>query len=97
MAKSRNLEDCLAALAELRASPAAAATREALRAAIADRTNLVAARAATIVGDCQIGGLEDELSTAFTHFMQHPSKSDKGCVAKAAIWSGSAPRRMSSS
>jgi HEAT repeat protein len=53
--------------------------------ALASRSNLVAAKAARIIGDAQWGELTGELATAFDRFLKRGAELDKGCVAMNAI------------
>src|SRR6516164_7820367 len=85
MAKARSLEDKLAKVRALRtASPSPQRSQE-LRAALADRSNFVAAEAAEIVGKAQLGELAADLVAAFDHFLEDPAETDKLCKAKIAI------------
>ena len=85
MAKSHKLEDALDRLARVRDDPTSPESLAALRAGLADRSAHVAAKAAQIIGEAEIGGLAPELVTAFERFLVNPVKADPGCVAKAAI------------
>ena len=85
MAKARALEERLAALSELRSDPTSSTAIEKLRKALASKVSHLVAKAAQIVGESEIDQLIPELVDAFDRFMTHPTKSDKGCGAKAAI------------
>jgi HEAT repeat protein len=85
MNKTQRLEDRLAALSALRADPTSEETLAALRRALASKANLVAGRAAEIAGEFLISELEPDLVEAFDRFMNNPTKTDPGCVAKTAI------------
>ena len=76
----RKLEDIDA----LRTAPEESA-REQLRAALKDRSNYVAAKAAKIAGERQFNSLVPDLLAAFERFMKDPVKSDPQCWAKNAI------------
>lgn len=85
MAKSRKLEDALERLARARAEPTSPESLAELRRALADKSSHVAARAAQIAGEAEIGALVPEMVAAFDRFLLTPAKSDPGCNAKAAI------------
>ena len=85
MPKSRRIEDALAALNQLRAAPTSDAALAQLRKALAGKSSHVAAKAAQIAGESEIGALVPDLVAAFERFMQNPVKSDPNCSAKAAI------------
>src|SRR5215468_5456840 len=53
--------------------------------ALSGKSNLVAAKAARIIGDAQWIDLRDALATAFTRFLPHGPALDKGCKASVAI------------
>ncbi len=53
--------------------------------ALASKSNLVAAKAARIIGDARWAELMDDLATAFHRFVKRGSELDKGCVAMTAI------------
>ncbi len=85
MAKARPIEDRLAELKALAAPGKTEAVVAAVRGAIADKNNLIAARGATIAGELKIESLVKELVAAFERFMADGGKADKGCAAKTAI------------
>jgi len=85
MARSRRLEDRLAALERLRTDPTSETSRTALHKALSTKTNVVVARAAEMVGDYQLTPLEPSLIAAFHRFMLNAAKTDPGCLAKLAI------------
>lgn len=76
------------ALAELHAlcasSLASSAARDALRKALSNKTNLIAAKAAEIAGEHRVMDLADDVAAMFRRFMPNASKADKGCVGKTA-------------
>jgi HEAT repeat protein len=53
--------------------------------ALAGKSNLVAAKAARIIGDAQWSDLKYELTTAFARFLRQGASLDKGCKATVAI------------
>ncbi|MCX5659570.1 MAG: HEAT repeat domain-containing protein [Planctomycetota bacterium] len=80
MAKSLSLEEKLAALNSLDCT----AALEPLRAALRDKSNLVAGKAAELAGRWELAELAPDLASTFARFMANPGKTDKGCRAKAA-------------
>jgi HEAT repeat protein len=82
--RGRPLEDVLAALRRVRESPQAPESVEALRAALRGPSSHAAARAARLVAELGVRGLEAELQAAFARFIERPEK-DPGCTAKAAV------------
>src|SRR5262245_52163521 len=85
MAKARGTEAKLARLKALRSDPPAPEHVEELRAALADKSNLVAAEAAEIAGERGMLEFAAELVAAFDRFMVEPEETDKLCRAKLAI------------
>lgn len=85
MAARASLEDKLAALRELRGQTLTAEQKAELRKHIGDRSNLVVAAAAAIVGENSLVELSKDLEAAFDHFLVNPVKDDKLCRAKTAI------------
>jgi len=84
MPGKRKFEEQLAALDALRQLPPEAAI-EPLRKALANRNNLVAAKAADLIRHFQLTQLTPELLTAFDRFFEDPVKTDPQCWAKNAI------------
>ena len=80
--KRATLEQEQAALARAAADPRA--HLEEVRAALGSRRSLVAARAAHLVKQHALDGLEAELQAAFLRFLDDPVKSDPSCAAKLA-------------
>lgn len=76
------LEDKLAALAALDLSADAAIP--VLRHALADKSNLLAGKAARLIGRGRLCSLATDLETAFRRFLVN-STTDKGCQAKLPI------------
>lgn len=85
MAKRASLDDKLAAVRLLRDQPVSPSLVAALRKAIADRSNSLAAAAAEIAGDRRLIELAPDLETAFGRFLVDPLTTDKLCRAKTAI------------
>ncbi len=56
-----------------------------LKKAVEGADNIVAAKAARIVGKLEITELAGPLADAFYRFLKDPVKKDKGCIAKEAI------------
>jgi HEAT repeat protein len=75
------VEEALDALSELRRQPDSAQ----LRAFLANRSNLVVAKAAKIAGELRIIELVPDLAAAFHRLMANPAKLDKGCAGTSAI------------
>ncbi|MBL8797437.1 MAG: HEAT repeat domain-containing protein [Planctomycetia bacterium] len=85
MAKARGLDARLERLRALRQEPASPEHVAELRKALADKSNLVAAEAAEIVGARLLAELTPDLVAAFDRFMVDPAETDKLCRAKLAI------------
>lgn len=84
MAK-RLIERKLQALEDLRHAPDDAQKLQALRKALSDRSNFVAAKAATIAGQCHSRELVPELLRNYERFFPEPLQTDPQCIAKIAI------------
>jgi HEAT repeat protein len=85
MPKPRSLEAKLARLKALRLEPFSVESVTELRAAVNDKSNLVVADAAEIIGERLLKELEPELIAAFDRFLIDPEETDKLCAAKLAI------------
>jgi HEAT repeat protein len=85
MATRESLDDKLAALRALRGQVLTPDQRDQLRKRLGDRSNLVVAAAATLVGENALVELARELETAFDRFLVNPLKDDKLCRAQIAI------------
>ena len=89
MSARGDLEATLARLAVVRADPLSPAAADELRRALGNRSNLIVARAAEIVGEWELPGYVPELVTAFDWFMGSESASairrDHTCAAKLAL------------
>jgi HEAT repeat protein len=83
MAKSDPVADALAKLKSL--DPSSPEATAELAKALQSKSNLVSARAATIIHDNILTAFADELVKAFDRFMAQPMKLDKGCHALTAI------------
>jgi hypothetical protein len=79
------LREELKKLEQVRSDPLSPQSVSQLRAALAHKNNHVVARAAQILAEANVKGLEDDLVTAFERFMDDPLKSDPGCAAKTAV------------
>ena len=85
MGKRPSVEEKLSAIRHLRElQPSPQVTSE-LRAALGDKSNVIVAAAAAIVGDQNHVGLSADLEAAFDRCLVDPLKSDKLCRAKIAI------------
>jgi hypothetical protein len=78
MPGKRKFEDQLDALDALRQQPPESAI-DPLRKALANRDNLVVAKAADLVRQFQLTQLTAELLTAFDRFFEDPVKTDPQC------------------
>jgi HEAT repeat protein len=85
MAKRLSLDEKLAAVRRLRDEEDPAALITELRASLGDRSNLVVAAAAAVVGERGLAELAPALGAAFDQFLKDPLKNDKLCRAKIAI------------
>jgi HEAT repeat protein len=84
MAK-RTVENELAALSALKGEPARADLDQKLTEALRSKVNLIAARAAGIVGQLKRAALVDEMLAAFERFINDAKYPDRGCTALTAI------------
>jgi HEAT repeat protein len=75
----------LAAIDALKSAEAGPQRDAALRKALADRNNYVAARAARVAGETLARAVVPDLLAAFDRFLNNPVKSDPQCWAKVAI------------
>jgi HEAT repeat len=88
MGKRLSVEEKLASVRRLRdLQPSADVTSE-LQSAVRDKSNLIVAAAAGIVGDQNHVDLAGDLEAAFERFLVDPLKGDKLCRAKIAIVQG---------
>jgi HEAT repeat protein len=85
MATRSSLDDKLAALRELRGRALTPEQKGELRKRVGDRSNLVVAAAAVIVGESALVELSKDLEVAYGRFLINPLKNDKLCRAKLAI------------
>ncbi len=85
MAGRLSLDDRLAAIRELRGQALSAPQVAELKKAVGDRSNLLVAAAAEIVGDQTLLELAGDLEAAFARFLVNPIRDDKLCRAKIAI------------
>jgi hypothetical protein len=84
MAK-RNVEEELGKLNRLRDLTPDSHTLTALRKALGDRVNLVAAKAAQVIGDMRITTLAPDLASALARLFERGADADPQCWAKNAI------------
>jgi HEAT repeat protein len=85
MAKPRGVDAKLSRLRALRQEPLEAEQLTELRQALADKSNLVAADAAEIVGERNLADFAPDLVAAFDRFMTDAAETDKLCRAKIAV------------
>lgn len=78
-------EQDLARLNVVRADPTAPGAADALRRALAARSNLLVARAAEIVAEWELAQYEPDLIAAFDRFLADAVRRDPTCAAKIAI------------
>jgi hypothetical protein len=83
--KRRSLEETLLALRRVRESPGTEESRQELRRVLREEGSHAVARAATLVGELDLGGLVPDLVAAFPRFMEGLPRADPGCSAKTAI------------
>jgi len=81
---ARKVEEQIEGLTRLREAPPEEAV-SALRKALADRVNLVVAKAARIVAERQLQALLPELLQAFTRLFEDPVRRDPQCWGKTAL------------
>ena len=85
MAKQK-FDQQLAALEDLRQSPASPSTTESLRKALANRNNFIVAKASKIAAELGLKELIPDLLAALDRFFTDPVKSDPQCWAKKALF-----------
>jgi len=85
MARSRPLEDTLAAIGALRREPVTPRTIDTLREALRARSSHVVAKAAQVSGELGLRVLVADATAAFDRFLVNPVKTDPGCRAKVGV------------
>jgi hypothetical protein len=85
VAKHDPIQQALEKLAALKSAPVDPVLLQDLRGFLRNRSNLVVAKAATIVGERRLGDLIPELVTAFHKLMADPARLDKRCEALTEI------------
>lgn len=85
MRKPSAIESRLVELNQLREAPPSPARIKALQKHLADKANLIVAKAARIAADLQESTLVPDLVLAFDRLMVNPVQTDKGCLAKTQI------------
>ena len=85
MGKRPSVEEKLSAIRRLRELPPSPQLTSELRSALCEKSNLIVAAAAAIVGDQNHAGLSTDLEAAFDRCMLDPLKNDKLCRAKIAV------------
>ncbi|MDP8979170.1 MAG: HEAT repeat domain-containing protein [Acidobacteriota bacterium] len=85
MKKPDRVEEMLDRLAVLRRNPDQPGSLEELKAALASKVSLAAAKAAKIVGEGHLAELIPDLLAAFDRLIANPYKLDKGCGAMTEI------------
>lgn len=84
MAKSRQLEETLAALKQI-ADPTSEAAIAILRQVLNGKQNVAIAQASRIIRNAEIHALIPDLVAAFNRCLVKPETTDPGCLAKKAI------------
>ncbi len=84
MPKDDRFKAKLTALEAARADPGAPASLAVLRKGLADPSNFVVAKAATMAGECLLAGLAPDLIRVFDALLVEPDD-DPGCRAKFAV------------
>lgn len=82
---SRKIEQQLDALSAVRAQGATGQTVTALRIALANPSNVIVAKAATIAGDLALQPLVPDLRAAFHRLFENAAKTDPQCWGKNAL------------
>ena len=85
MGKRLSVDEKLSAIRHLRERQSSPEVTSELRAALGDKSNLIVAAAAAIVGDQNNGGLSANLEAAFDRCLVDPLKNDKLCRGKIAV------------
>ncbi len=85
MSKNDPIESALSAISQLRAATSAEQTERQLRSYLANRSNLVVAKAANVAGELRVAQLVPELVMAFERLMKDPAKLDKRCAALTEV------------
>jgi hypothetical protein len=85
VAKHDPIQQALEKLAALKSAPAGPALLEDLRGFLRNRSNLVVAKAAKIIGERRLSDLLPELVTRFEKLMCDPARLDKRCEAITEI------------
>src|ERR1051326_2199156 len=80
----RNIEDLIATLGRLKDAQPADSTLSALRKGLADRVNLVVAKAAQVAADMQLKPLIPDLVSTFDRLLAKGAESDPQCWGKNA-------------
>lgn len=81
----KTLQRKLDELGRLRSQPEVPGTLAALREALADRSNVIAAKAAALVARWERRELLPDLLDAYARFFEDPVKTDPQCTGKAAL------------
>jgi HEAT repeat protein len=85
VSKNDPIESALNAIGQLRAEPLSEPVVKQLRSYVANRSNLVVAKAAKVAGELRATELVPELVKAFERLMKDPAKLDKRCAATTEI------------
>jgi hypothetical protein len=85
MSKNDPIESALNAIGELRGEASPQQVEKELRTYLANRSNLVVAKAAKVAGELRVSHAVPELVKGFHRLMKDPAKLDKRCAAVTAI------------
>jgi HEAT repeat protein len=85
MGKRLSVDDRLSAIRRLRDQQPSVEVLAELRSALRDKSNLIVAATAALVGDQKHAEMRSDLEAAFERFLVDPVKNDKLCRAKIAI------------
>jgi hypothetical protein len=72
-------------MSDLRRDPSSPAARQELAKSLANKINLLAAKAARIAGECKVDALAPQMVEAFHRFLKNGATTDRRCEAKIAI------------
>ena len=85
MSKNDPIESALNALSQLRTETPSEHVEKQLRSYLANRSNLVVAKAAKVAGELRVAPLVPDLVKAFERLMKDPAKLDKRCAAVTEV------------
>ena len=83
--KAPTVDDRLSSIRRLHDQQPTAEIADELRVALHNKSNLIVAAGAAIVGDQNLAEMQSDLKAAFERFLVDPVKNDKLCRAKVAV------------